>query len=157
MNRVLIALATLLAWTVLVFFVAWNWRGSRADVTAGGQVAATATAAVAQINETRAIEHNHGRTLASIGDTHEEDRALAPAVADAVVADVGAGTLRLRDGWASCETQRLSDAATAAIERDAAAQRRAEFAGAVVRVGRDADDQLRACQAVIAADRAAPP
>jgi len=90
-------------------------------------------------------------TLAAIGETHEQARAAAPAVADAVVADLRAGNLRLRDGWASCETQRLSDASTAARERDAAAERRAEFAGAVVRAGRDADDQLAACQAVIRA------
>jgi len=49
---------------------------------------------------------------------------------------------------------RAADAAAAAGERDAAAERRADFAGAVVRAGRDADDQLRACQAVVAADRA---
>lgn len=154
MNRTLIVLVALLAWTALVFFVAWSWRGSRAEVSATGEVAATATAAVAQVNETRALERTQAGTLAAIGDTHEKERAAAPAVADAVVADVRAGDLRLRDGWASCETQRLSDAAAGAIERDAAAERRANFAGAVVRAGRDADDQLRACQAVIAADRA---
>ena len=39
------------------------------------------------------------------------------------------------------------------VERDALAQSREELAGAVVRVGRDADDQLAACQAVVLEDR----
>lgn len=157
MNRVLIAWAALLAWTVLVFFAAWSWRGSRAEVTASGQVATTATAAAAQVNETRAIERTQAGALATIGDTHEKDRAAAPAVADAVVAGLRDGTLRLRDDLAACHTDLLSQTAAGTLERDAATQRREEFAGAVVRVGRDADDQLRACQAVIAADRATPP
>lgn len=154
MNRILIAMAALLVWTALVAFIAWSWRGSRCEAAASGNVAADATAAVDQVNATRATEHAQADKMAAIGESHENDRAAAPAVAVAVAADVRAGDLRLRDGWASCETQRLSDSAAAALERDAAAQRRAEFAGAVVRAGRDADDQLRACQAVVAADRA---
>ncbi|HEY1036666.1 MAG TPA: hypothetical protein VGE09_16950, partial [Pseudoxanthomonas sp.] len=74
---------------------------------------------------------------------------------DAVVADLRAGNLRLRKEWAGCETQRLSDAAASAIERDALAASRDALAGDLVRVGRDADDQLRACQAVVQEDREA--
>lgn len=154
MNRTLIAVLVFVAWSVAMFGAGWAWRGDRAEGAKARQQAGASAAVVEQITQTRATEQNLAENLAAIGVKHEEDRAAAPAVADAVVADVRTGDLRLRDGWAGCETQRLSDAAAAALERDAAAERRADFAGAVVRAGRDADDQLRACQAVIAADRA---
>jgi len=154
MSRALIVLVALLAWTAVVFSVAWSWRGSRAEVSASGEVAANATAAVVQVNETRALERTQAGALATIGAKHEEERAAAPAVADAVVADLRSGALRLRNDLAACHTNLLSQTAAGALERDAATQRREEFAGRVVRIGRDADDQLRACQAVVVADRA---
>ncbi|MFN3498707.1 MAG: hypothetical protein ACK40A_09905 [Pannonibacter indicus] len=154
MNRAAIAVLAFIVWSAAAFGAGWAWRGDRAEGVEARQQAGASAAQVDQVNETRATEHHQAETMATIGAKHEEDRAAAPAVADAVVADVRAGDLRLRDGWAGCETQRLSDAAATAVERDAAAERRAGFAGAVVRAGRDADDQLRACQAVVAADRA---
>jgi len=153
MNRAAIAVLAFIVWSAAAFGAGWAWRGDRAEGVEARQQSSASAAVVEQVNQTRATEHTQADKLAAIGVKHEEDRAAAPAVADAVVADVRAGDLRLRDGWAGCETRRLSDAAAAAVERDAAAQRRADFAGAVVRAGRDADDQLRACQAVVAADR----
>lgn len=151
MNRVLASIAALTLWSAVMFGAGWVWRGDRAEGAEARQQVKAGAAQVEQVNQARATEHAQAETMAAIGVKHEEDRTAAPAVADAVVAGVRAGDLRLRDGWASCETQRLSDAAAAAVERDAAAERRAEFAGAVVRVGRDADDQLAACQAVVRA------
>lgn len=145
----LIAVAALL----LSFWAGWAWRGDRAAVATSDGVTEQATAALAQVNESRATEHEQAETMASIGEKHEEDRAAAPLVADAVVADLRSGALRLRNDLAACHTDLLSQTAAGALERDAATQRREEFAGRVVRIGRDADDQLRACQAVIAADR----
>lgn len=139
--------------TALGFGAGWAWRGDRAEGAEARQEAAVVKQDLTAEQAARAEEHQKADTIVAIGVKHEEDRAAAPAVADAVAADVRAGDLRLRDGWASCETQRLSDSAAAALERDAAAQRRAEFAGAVVRAGRDADDQLRACQAIVRTDR----
>lgn len=150
MNRIYIALALV----ILAFWAGWEWRDRSADLTVATGEATQAMAVVDQVNATRAVEHSQANSMADIGVTHEEDREAAATVPDAVVADLRADRLRLRDGWASCETQRLSETVTSTSERDAAAQRREEFAGAVVRAGRDADDQLRACQAVIAADRA---
>lgn len=154
MNRTLIAVLAFVAWSAGMFGAGWAWRGDRAEGVEAGHQASASAAQAQQVNQTRAKERFLAENLAAIGVKHEEDRAAAPAVADAVVADVRAGDLRLRDGWAGCETQRLSDAAASAVERDEAAHRRADFAGAVVRAGRDADDQLRACQAVVTADRA---
>lgn len=149
MNRLHIAIALV----ILAFWAGWEWCDRSADLTRANADLQQAVAVVDQVNDTRAIEHTQVRDVAVIGVKHEEDRTAAATVPAAVVAELRSGQLRLRDGWASCETQRLSDASAAAFERDAAAQRRADFAGAVVRAGRDADDQLRSCHAVIAADR----
>ena len=154
MNRAVVAVLLFVAWSAGMFGAGWAWRGDRAEGTEARQQASASAAQVQQLDDVRATEHSQAQAMATIGAKHEEDRAAAQTVPDAVVADLRADRLRLRDGWAGCETQRLSEAVAGASERDAAAQRREEFAGAVVRAGRDADDQLRACQAVIAADLA---
>ncbi|WP_312327914.1 hypothetical protein [Stenotrophomonas sp.] len=150
MSKLYIAIALV----ILAFWAGWEWRDRSADLTAANADLKQAAGVVDQVNDTRVIERAQAQDVAAIGVKHEEDRTAAASVPAAVAAELRSGQLRLRDGWASCETQRLSDASAAAFERDAAAKRRADFAGAVVRAGRDADDQLRACQAVIAADRA---
>ncbi len=131
------------------------WWGERAD-----SKAERALEQVAQITAERdglasalAAERDKVAKYDAIGTKHEEDRAHAETVPAAVAADLRAGNIRLRREWQGCETQRLSDATAAAIERDALAASRDEAAGRIVRIGRDADDQLRACQAVILADR----
>ena len=131
------------------------WWAERADKRADVAEAELEFAAAANdaLVETLDQERAKAATLADIGTQHEEDRRDAETVPAAVAADLRAGNLRLRKEWAGCETQRLSDAAAATLERDALAQLRDEAAGDLVRVGRDADDQLRACQAVILADR----
>ncbi|HHA2886960.1 lysis system i-spanin subunit Rz [Stenotrophomonas maltophilia] len=153
MSRVAIAVAAFALWSGAMFGAGWGWRGDRAESAEARQLASTSSAQVQQINQTRAIEHAQAETLATIGAKHEEDRAAAEAVPAAVVADLRAGRLQLRDDLATCNTARLSEAVAGAVERDQAAQLRAEVAGALVQIGRDADDQVRACQAVIAADR----
>jgi hypothetical protein len=137
----------------LSFWAGWSWRGDRTNVAESDQRANVAEAVVDQVNEARAVEHSQADTMATIGAKHEDDRAAAPAVADAVVADLRSGALRLRHDLAACHTDLLSQTAAGTLERDAATQRREEFASRVVRIGRDADDQLRACQAVIQAER----
>ena len=153
MNR-WFTLAAFVIWTAVAAWVGWEWRDRGADLAAIQQQAAAAQGEAATQAEARATEHQQAETLAAIGMKHEEDRKAATAVPAAVVAELRAGNLRLRNEWAGCETQRLSDTAAGSVERDALAASRDKLAGAVIRVGRDADDQLRACQAVIAADRA---
>jgi len=153
MNRTLIAVLAFVAWSAGMFGAGWAWRGDRAEGVEARQQASASAAVVEQVNQSRATEQSKALQLADIGAKHEEDRAAAPAVADAVVADLRSGALRLRNDLAACHTDLLSQTAAGTLERDAATQRREEFAGRVVRIGRDADDQLRACQAVIAADR----
>lgn len=135
------------------FAAGWVWRGDRAEGHEARQQASVSAAQVAQVNGARATEHAQAEALAAIGAKHEEDRTAAAAVPAAVVAGVRDGSLQLRDDLATCNTARLSEAVAGTVERDQAAQLRAEVAGALVQIGRDADDHVRACQAVIRADR----
>lgn len=114
---------------------------------------ADAVASLTAVTAVRATEHAGAETISKIGEIHEQNRIAAEAVPDAVAAAVHAGTLRLRQQWAACETSRLSAAAAAVAGSDAPAVGGAEAAGRVVRIGRDADDQLHACQATVAAYR----
>lgn len=155
MNRWL-TLVAFVAWTGLAFWAGREWRDRSADLATSRQETTAAQGEAKAQAGARDIEHTQGQALADIGAKHEEDRTAAQAVPAAVVAGVRDGSLQLRDDLATCETQRLSDAAAGAAERHAPAQLRAEIAGAAVQIVRDADDQLRAAQAVIAADRAEP-
>lgn len=154
MNRTLIAVLVFVAWSVAMFGAGWAWRGDRAEGAEARQQAGAGAAQLQQINQTRATEHTQADKLAAIGAKHEEDRTAAQAVPDAVVAELRAGTVRLRHDLATCHTDRLSEAAAGAGERDAPADLGVTIAGPAVGIGREADDQLRACQAVVAADRA---
>lgn len=155
-NRIAVAIVLFVLWTLGAAWIGWEYRDRSADIKklrADLQYASDANDALV---ETINAERVKARTLADIGAQHEEDRRDAETVPAAVAADLRDGNLRLRREWAGCETQRLSDAATATRERDALAASRDEAAGRIVRIGRDADDQLRACQAVILADRSKP-
>ncbi|HFF6004452.1 TPA: lysis system i-spanin subunit Rz [Stenotrophomonas maltophilia] len=153
MNRILAAVAAFVLWSVAMVSVGWAWRSDRAEGREATQRAAGAEAVAAQVNQTRATEHAQAETLAAIGAKHEEDRTAAATVPAAVVADLRAGRLQLRDDLATCSTSLLSQAVAGAVERDAHAELRAEVAGAAVQIGRDADNHVRAGQAVIEADR----
>lgn len=154
MNRIAISLLVFVAWSAGMFGAGWAWRGDRAEAVDARQLASASAAHVEQITQTRAVEHSQAEALATIGAKHEEDRTAATAVPAAVAAGLRTGNLQLRDDLAICSTSLLSQAVAGTIERDAHAELRAEVAGAVVQVGRDADDHVRASQAVIAADRA---
>ncbi|MEN4951902.1 lysis system i-spanin subunit Rz [Stenotrophomonas sp. TWI819] len=136
-----------------MFGTGWAWRGDRAEGAEARQEASTSAAAADQVNQARTTEHTQADTMATIGAKHEEDRAAAEAVPAAVVAELHAGTVRLRHDLATCHTGRLSEAAAGAAQRDAPADLGVTVAGPAIGIGRDADDQLRACQAVIRADR----
>jgi len=156
-NRTLIVILVLVAWSAGMFCAGWAWRSDRAEGAEARQQAGASATQVDQMNQTRTTEHTQAATMATIGAKHEEDRAAAEAVPDSVVADLRSGDLQLRDDLATCTTSLLSQAVAGTIERDAQAQLRAEVAGALVQVGRDANDHVNSCQAVIIADRAVAP
>jgi len=137
-----------------MFGAGWAWRGDRAEGAESRQAAGASAAQVRQAEQVRATERKQAETMATIGAKHEEDRTAAEAVPAAVVAGLRAGNLRLRDDLATCHTDRLSQAAAAAGERDARAELRPEVAGSAFGIAAAAEADVRACQAVIAADRA---
>lgn len=139
----------------LCFAGGYVWRDRVCVRDAALLAAQTARAQTAAVVAARINEQTAGVALADIGAKHETAREAAETVPAAVAADLRAGNLRLRREWQGCETGRVSDAAAAARERDALTASRDALAGALVRAGRDADDQLRAAQQVILADRAA--
>jgi len=153
MNRTAIYLVAFIVWSAGMFAAGWAWRGDRAESTEAQQQAGARAAQMQQVNRTRATEHDQAEALATIGAKHEEDRTAAEALPAAVVAGVRDGSLQLRDDLATCNTARLSEAVAGAVERDAHAQLRAEVAGDLVQIARDADDHVRSCQAVIGVDR----
>jgi len=153
MNRIAICLLAFVAWSAGMFGAGLAWRGERAEIGEARQQASTSAGQVQQLTETRAVEHSQAEALATIGAKHEEERTAAATVPAAVVADLRAGRLQLRDDLATCSTSLLSQAVAGAVERDAHAELRAEVAGAAVQIGRDADNHVRAGQAVIEADR----
>lgn len=86
-----------------------------------------------------------------IGEQYEQDKANAQATEDAVVSDLRSDNLRLRRLWQGCEsaTARVPATAGAEPQLDDEAELRRKAAGAVVRVGADADAQVIALQAAL--------
>ena len=108
-----------------------------------------ASQAVAQaVTQQREMERRHAIEMAAIGERYEQDKAAAEAVELDVVNGLRTGTVRLRRSWTRCQ-QQLSQASATPNKRDASPSDRATLAAAVIRAGRDADDQIKACQAVI--------
>lgn len=154
MVRTLTATVALLLVLLLVAIAAaLLYRGNALDAQARDattqQRVTTLESQLEDERSARDTEHTQAKAMAQIGDEHEDDREASASIPAAVVADLRAGNLQLRDDLATCHTARLSQAVTGAIERDASAQLRAEVVGDLVRVGRDADNHVRACQRVI--------
>lgn len=102
----------------------------------------------------RKEEQARARYIAGIDAAYQKGLNDAQRKADAVVADLRAGNLRLREQWRGCEARGVSGAAPGAGEPDAAADLRAAGAADLVRAAAEADAQIRGLQAVIQADRA---
>lgn len=142
-----LGLALALGWSL------WRAEVHKGDAEAANTRATQAEQAAEDALNTLTAERAAAVKLDTIGEKHEEDRRDAESVPGAVDAALRAGTLQLRKQWAACETSLLSATAASAAERDALAELRRKDQGDLVRVGRDADDHARACQAVIRADR----
>lgn len=100
---------------------------------------------VAQANaEALAEQRKYIETFMRGTDTFLKEMGNAKTIRDRIVAEQLAGNRKLRDEWALCETNRLSEAAQATRELDAALERRAALAGAIVQVGAECDAKERA-------------
>lgn len=95
----------------------------------------------------RALERAKAAAVAKVAEEYEREKADAQAKSEAVVAGLRAGTVRLRQHWqaavATCDVSR--DSATAR-HADEIAQLRAESAARIIRVGAEADAQVKALQ-----------
>lgn len=107
-----------------------NARLALAQETANAAAAQAAAQASA-----RKVEQDRIAAADKAAAQYEQGKQDAQATADRVAADLRNGTLKLRREWATCETGRLSEGAEHARELAAANERRAELAGAAVRVG----------------------
>lgn len=149
MTRLQIILAVWMLSLLAAFSAGWTWKGDKAEIRETRAELKQSKVEAKAVDQARGKERSQSEALAEIGEKHELDRQAAEGLADSVVADLRAGNYRLRNELASCETSRLSSAAASASQRDAGAISREEIAAAAVRIARDADDQLRACQAVV--------
>lgn len=149
MTRAQILAAVWLLSLLAAFSAGWTWKGDRAEVRETRTELKQSKVEAKAADQARGKERSQSEALAEIGEKHELDRQAAEGVADSVVADLRAGNYRLRNELASCETSRLSESSESASQRDAGTVSREEIAAAAIRIARDADDQLRACQAVV--------
>lgn len=145
------ALAVLLAAAVVAAVVFRGdavRHGARAD--AEQKRARALEAKLAQVTRTLEQERNQAAVLYAIGRQAEREKLDAEAKSRAVVADLRADNLRLRQHWQGCRaTSDLSAPIAAAGGPDAAAELRAADAGRLVRIAAEADAQIRGLQAVI--------
>lgn len=130
---------------------AYRVGGSKARADMAEQSAAYDRQLVAAIDAARKTELAKDAAIAAVATVYEQDKTDAKAKHDAVVADLRAGAVRLRDHW-TCPVA-VPSAAAGTGQRDAAADLRAADSGDLVRLGAEADAQIRAAQAVIVADR----
>jgi GTP1/Obg family GTP-binding protein len=126
--------------------------GARAD--AAEQRAEALAGELANTRNVLSTERQAAKALAEVAAQYEQDKRNAQVAQERVVADLRAGNLRLRKLWeAERATDELADAATAARHADELAQLRREAAGRIVRVGAEADAQVRGLQKVVRKDR----
>lgn len=105
----------------------------------------------------RAKEQASADQMAAVDAQHAQELQHAKQDADAVIADLRAGTLRLRRQWRGCETAASVPAPGASVASpDAAAEQRSEGARDLVRIAAEADSEIRALQAIVKADRGEP-
>jgi len=109
---------------------------------------------LAVVQKVRAQEQALVQAAQAAADAYEKGKRDAEAAGKRVADELRAGTLKLRDRWAGCQADRVSDAAEAQRITDDAARDREESAGRIVRAAADADAQIRALQDFIRAERA---
>jgi hypothetical protein len=117
--------------------------------------AADAQALAASEATARAQEQADAQHLAVVTQTYEQDKANAKQAADATIASLNAGTLRLRSQF-SCTpvlAASVSSAAASGSVPDAATELRYKSASDLVRNADDADAEIKALQSIIQSDR----
>jgi len=152
-TRAQILAAVWLLSLLAAFGAGWTWKGDRAEVRETRTELKQSKAEIEAVEQARSVERQKNERLHEIGTQYEAKRSENESLPSTVAGAIRDGSLQLRDDLATCHTRLLSEATASAIQRDEAAQLRAEVAGALVQVGADADAQVRACQAVVIEDR----
>jgi hypothetical protein len=153
----------LLAWrwgaiaAVLAAALAFGWvqtsrlAGTRADLLALHAALDKARADALEAKAQREAEHREA--LEAVRAIYEKELTHAEAEHNRLLADLRAGTVRLRRELRCPPAADLPGAATGAAGSDGYPEVWGEIAAAAVRVGDECDAQLRAAQAVIRSDR----
>jgi len=144
--------ATAFAGLALILLAATGVQTARLHYQEGRNAKLAAALGKAQADAqiaARKAEAEKAQAIATIADKYEQDKRESDEAQKRLVADLRAGAVKLQNRWRGC----VSDVAATAAERDAAAADRDASAARVVRAARDADDQIRALQAIVKADR----
>lgn len=112
---------------------------------------AYAQEAAAAVSKARAAERRHAMELDAISSRLILERAEGYEERDRTIADLRAGNVRLRNEWQGCK--RMPATSAGASGADAEAELRARGAADIVRLAREADRWIEACQSVIRSDR----
>lgn len=140
-----------------VTIAALTYRGNAANARAERDAAVTAQQAAEQERDNlkRVIDIERARAdrMTRIAEQYEQDKINAQAKADAVIADLRAGAIRLQDKWAGCPAPRLPGIDPAPSEPDAATADREASASRIIRAGAACDAQVRGLQAIVIGDR----
>lgn len=125
----------------------YQWGYDTANVRAEKVIGEFAKAEAEAQEKARAVEQRRAEDLAALDAKYQRELDDAKGKAESVAADLRAGNLRLRQHWqASIATCELSADSAAALHADEVAQLRAESAARIVRLGAEADAQIRALQ-----------
>jgi hypothetical protein len=150
------AIKPLIGAGIALLLAAGVWRWHHVTWQAGYDAAqAEHTAALDAAHRTYAAavreqEREYANRIDSIAAQFERERIEAEEAAAAVVADLRAGSIRLRQQWQGCQrAARVPAAADSPGESDAGAGDRNESAARIVRAARECDAQVRGLQAVI--------
>lgn len=150
-----------------VLFVAYSFGVERTEDRYEQQISEDKLKHAQEINAINEAHRLHERKaaedLAAVGITHQEAIQHEKADADRIITDLRSGAVRMRNRLAFTQygTSGLPAAAAATGQRDGPQGVGLQTADAelVLRIASDADqvaDQLRACQAVVRADRVKP-
>lgn len=141
---------------VILVLALWWYGAARYDAgydKAAAEWKAKVEAAELEAKHAAAIaEKKHAAQMDDIESKLIMERAKGYEERERIIADLRAGTLRLRKQWQGCRAG-LSEAGGSPGGGDGDAELREKGAADLIGIGREADAQLRACQAVIRADR----
>jgi len=131
--------------------LAGNTKVAQLTAQHAQQLQHLAELSAAAADAARDAEHRQAQAIAAIGARYEQDKTHAKEQADRVIADLRAGTLRLRQQWtcAPAAAAQVPGAAAGTGRTDGDAELRATGAGDLVRLAAQCDAQVRGLQAAL--------